>query len=65
MSETEAWLFRCWQPGKSCQYATVDKDDNSWWNEGWQTVIRVPLVAEGAGETIHDSRVPPHDVRHR
>jgi len=53
MIEAEAYLFKCWKPGKSCVFASVDPDTSEWWNEDWEMVWREPLTVCGPSEIIH------------
>lgn len=55
--EPEAWFFECWTRGKHAQFASVDKDDHSWWpTDQWITVHRTPLCLNGEKECLHDAR---------
>ena len=53
----EAWLFICRKPGTSCAFASIDKDDTSWWPvDQWTHVERWALGKIGPGEILREGK---------
>lgn len=47
--DVQAWLFKCYRPGKRAVFASVDPDDNAHWPlDQWKSVERHPLVIPDA-----------------
>lgn len=62
----DAWLFVCQGPGRQTAFASIDSDPKQTWpQDDWTWIERLPLVVAGDGEVLLDRRESDDDKNRR